>query len=110
MKEKIKEEARIHANLKKDFDMEEELYYNSTGMSAYESFQEGALSEVAKEYHTKTMYYQDEVIELIKLALYNVNTEIEIYTYPDGMVQFINLKDLEKWFQKHIKLPAEDKQ
>jgi len=41
----LEEEARIHANLKKDFDLEDELYYNPTGMNAYYSFQDGANSK-----------------------------------------------------------------
>ena len=41
--EKVKEQARIHAGLKEDFDFEEESYYSHTGLLKYNSFIEGVL-------------------------------------------------------------------
>lgn len=66
IEEKIKDAARIHAHLKENFDLEDELYYNSTGMNAYESFQLGVKSEVAKEYWQQEMYTKEEIYEMLK--------------------------------------------
>lgn len=40
--ETVEEAARLHAKLKDNFDLEDESYYNSTAINAYNSFIEGA--------------------------------------------------------------------
>lgn len=45
--EEIKEAARIYAGLKKDFDMEEELYYQKQKIDIYNAFISGARAQEA---------------------------------------------------------------
>ena len=44
MIEKIKEEARIYVGLAKDFDLEEECYYQPQKIEKYNAFLAGALA------------------------------------------------------------------
>lgn len=93
IEDKILDAARIHAHLKENFDLEDELYYNSTGMNAYKSFQAGIKSEVAKEYWQKGMYSEEEVFKLLEKI---------IYTYHNWQHSEYRW-DLAKWFVQNKK-------
>lgn len=60
LEEALEEVARKHANLKEGFDIEEELYYNPSGMNAYKSFIEGA------KWQQERMYSEEDMREAFK--------------------------------------------
>ena len=48
---------------------------------------------------TPKLYSREEVIELISKALYDINSDIELYSYPDGTTQSVNI---DKWAEKNL--------
>ncbi len=81
--ETLEETARRHANLKENFDLEEELYYNSTGMNAYYSFQAGA------KWQAERMYSEEEVLKAQQAILGNIKDALQDENYIiDYLKQF----------------------
>lgn len=85
--------AKNHINfpINRDWD-EEEDYYNPSAPK-YHSFIEGAKSEVAKEYHTKNMYSEEEVKNLIQIA----------WATASAYGEYTNSKDCNDWFEHNKK-------
>lgn len=86
---KIEESAERHYN---------ELPYEN---SKY-SFITGAKSQVAKEYHTKGMYTEEEVDKIVRRA-YQFGFEGGMYENTDFITHQHDCNSITKWFEKNKK-------